>query len=122
MSAKTKVTHARAEAVQGAVSRLRKFEVRESPRPLNIPTHITLVSDGNHTVAGFVMGAGFTLEVAQEMARRCNAHEDLLAALVMCESALRNYNFTEGNSRAAEDRKNGIDAARAAIAKARGGK
>ncbi len=62
-------------------ARLRKLEARELPKPILVNTSISLHSDTNACIAGFVMGGGFTLEVAQEIARRCNAHEDLLEAL-----------------------------------------
>lgn len=96
-------------------TRLRKFTARELPTEIAVKTSIALANESNHTIAGFVMGGGFALEVAQEIARRVNAHEDLLAA---CNRALSALN--DGGAEFVEYHADDLAAVRAAIARAVG--
>lgn len=69
--------------------RLRVMEARKLPHEVQFRTNVAMHSDGGHMIAGFVCGAGFTLEVAQEIARRTNAHEamrDLLERVAKLDS------------------------------------
>lgn len=84
-------------------ARLRTLKAVENPKQVQISTHIVLRTEIG-VVAGFVMGAGFTKEIAEEMARRCNAHEDLVAAVkALLKANTFGMSVTGGWDQAAED-------------------